>query len=99
MFAGKFGARRPQVASKRVIPPNRENLLRLSPPSGRPQDAANRFKNVVGEKTRGRKHDDERHEKSGKQEKRNGESVTHCHPVALSLPPMVTSPLPAEGLD
>jgi hypothetical protein len=61
------GARHPQVVSKGVILPKRESRLRLLLPSARPQDAANRFKNVVGEKTRGRKHDDERHEESGGQ--------------------------------
>jgi hypothetical protein len=30
---------------------------------------------------------------SDSQEKQNGESFTHCHPMALLLPPMVTSPL------
>jgi hypothetical protein len=33
---------------------------------------------------------------SDSQEKQNGDSFTHCHPMALLLPPMVTSPLFAE---
>jgi hypothetical protein len=45
-----------------------------------PQDAANRFKNVVAEKTRGREQHAQRRDEPGSQEKRNDERVTRWRP-------------------